>query len=268
MTDPLVSAEPPVLVATDARGVATVTLNRPALHNAFDDILIGLLTKALRGLEADPAIRVVVLTGKGASFSAGGDLNWMRRMAGYSEAENFADAMGLALLMRTLNELAKPTVARVQGAAFAGGVGLVACCDIAIGSAEAIFSISEARLGLIPSTISPYVVAAIGTRAARRYFLSAERFSAEEARRIGLLHEVAPAAELDDAVERIVGALLEAGPQAQTAAKRLIAAVADRPVDDALVVLTARSIATARASAEAREGLAAFFDKRKPAWRG
>ncbi|HEX7967894.1 MAG TPA: enoyl-CoA hydratase-related protein [Stellaceae bacterium] len=260
-------SEPNILVATDARGVATAALNRPAIHNAFDDALIADLTAILRRLEADAAVRVVVLTGSGQSFSAGGDLNWMRRMAGYSEAENLADAMALAELLRTLNELAKPTVARVNGAAFAGGIGLIACCDIAIGAAEAVFSISEARLGLVPATISPYVVAAIGARAARRYFLTAERFSAAEAQRIGLVHDVVPRAELDAAVEKIVAALLEAGAGAQARSKRLIAEVQDRPVTEALLALTARAIAEARASAEGREGLAAFFDKRKPDWR-
>jgi methylglutaconyl-CoA hydratase len=260
-------SEPTILVGIDARGVATVALNRPAIHNAFDDTLIADLTTALRRLAVDGAVRVVVLTGSGESFSAGGDLNWMRRMAGYSDAENFADAMALAELLRTLNELPKPTVARVNGAAVAGGLGLVCCCDIAVAAAEATFSISEARLGLVPATISPYVVAAIGARAARRYFLTAERFTAAEAQRIGLAHEVAPRAGLDGAVERIVDALLEAGAGAQARAKRLIAEVRDRPITEALMALTARAIAEARASAEAREGLAAFFDKRKPAWR-
>ena len=260
-------SEPNILVGTDARGVATLALNRPAIHNAFDDQLIADLTAALLRLGGDAAVRVVVLTGSGESFSAGGDLNWMRRMAGYSDAENLADAMALAELLRTLNELAKPTVARVNGAAFAGGLGLVCCCDIAIAAAEASFSLSEARLGLVPATISPYVVAAIGARAARRYFLTAERFSAAEAQRIGLVHEVAPRAALDEAVAKIVDALLEAGAGAQARSKRLIAEVQERPMTEALMALTARAIAEARASAEAREGLAAFFAKRKPAWR-
>ena len=260
-------SEPNILVSTDARGIATLALNRPAIHNAFDDRLIADLTASLRRLGGDAAVRVVVLTGSGESFSAGGDLNWMRRMAGYSDAENLADAMALAELLRTLNELAKPTVARVNGAAFAGGLGLVCCCDIAIAAAEASFSLSEARLGLVPATISPYVVAAIGARAAWRYFLTAERFSAAEAQRIGLVHEVAPRAALDAAVAKIVGALLEAGAGAQARSKRLIAEVQERPMTEALMALTARAIAEARASAEAREGLAAFFAKRKPAWR-
>lgn len=259
--------DPNILAGSDARGVATVFLNRPAVHNAFDDRLIADLTTALRRLELDPGVRVVLLTGNGPSFSAGGDLNWMQRMAGYSDAENFADAMALAELLRTLDELAKPTVARVNGAAIAGGLGLVCCCDVAVAAESAIFGVSEVRLGLVPATISPYVAAAIGGRAARRYFLTGERFSAAEARRIGLVHEVAPVAELDAAVEKIVAALLEGGTSAQARSKRLIAEVRDRPVTEATMTLTARAIAGARASAEGREGLAAFFDKRKPLWR-
>jgi methylglutaconyl-CoA hydratase len=260
-------SEPVILVSTDARGVATLTLNRPAVHNAFDDALIAELTSSLRRVAAETALRVVVLTGSGQSFSAGGDLNWMRRMAQFSDAENRADAMALATLMRTLDELRKPTVARVNGAAFAGGLGLVSCCDIAIAAEDAVFSLSEARLGLVPATIAPYVVAAIGPRAARRYCLTAERFSANEALRLGLVHEVAPRASLDAAVEKIVAALLEAAPGAQARAKRLIAEVQSRPLGDATMALTAQVIADARASAEGREGLAAFFEKRKPAWR-
>ena len=256
-----------IFVDTNARGVATVTLNRPAIHNAFDDALIAALTAALRRLEADAAVRAVVLTGSGQSFSAGGDLNWMRRMAQYSEAENFADAIALAELLRTLNELAKPTLAHVNGAAFAGGLGLVCCCDIAVAVEEAVFCVSEVRLGLVPATISPYVVAAIGPRAARRYFLTAERFSAAEARRIGLVHEVAPRAELDAVAERLVSALLDGGTAAQARSKRLIAEVQDRPMTEGMMSLTARAIAEARASAEGREGLAAFFEKRKPLWK-
>jgi methylglutaconyl-CoA hydratase len=260
-------SEPVVLVSTDASGVATLTLNRPAVHNAFDDALIAELTASLRRVAADTAVRVVVLTGSGQSFSAGGDLNWMRRMAQYSDAENRADAMALAGLLRTLDELAKPTVARVNGAAFAGGLGLVSCCDIAVAAEEAVFSLSEARLGLVPATIGPYVVAAIGPRAARRYFLTAERFSAGEAQRIGLVHEVVPRTALDAAVDKIVAALLEAAPGAQARAKRLIAEVESRPLSDTTMALTAQVIADARASTEGREGLAAFFEKRKPSWR-
>jgi len=259
--------EPNILVATDARGVAAVALNRPHVRNAFDEHLIADLTATLRRLATDTAVRIVVLTGNGSSFSSGGDLDWMGRMAGYGDAENFADAMALAELLRTLDEFPKPTLARVNGAAFAGGLGLVCCCDIAVATADAIFAISEVRLGLVPATISPYVVAAIGARAARRYFQTGERFSAAEAHRIGLVHEVAPADQLDRAVEVLVAALLEGGSGAQGRSKRLIAEVQDRPITEAMLTLTARAIAEARASPEAREGLAAFFAKRRPEWR-
>ncbi|MGH7090105.1 MAG: enoyl-CoA hydratase-related protein, partial [Stellaceae bacterium] len=239
------------LLAIDARGVATLTLNRPARRNAFDDALIAELSDAFARVAADSAVRALILTGAGAAFSAGGDLNWMRRMAGYGFDENHADAMRLAGMLRALNELPKPTIARVNGAAFAGGVGLVCCCDIAVAAASAQFSISEARLGLVPATIGPYVLAAIGTRAARRYCLSAEIFSADEAVRIGLVHEVVPDAGLDGAIERIVAALLAGGPMAQTRAKRLVAELAHRPLDDAVIGMTARAIAEARSSASA-----------------
>ena len=259
---------PTVLLSTDPRGVATVSLNRPELHNAFDDALILRLIEVFEQLAADPGVRAVVLRGEGKSFSAGGDLNWMRRMAGYSHAENLADARELARLMSTLNRLPKPTVARVHGSVFAGGLGLVACCDIAVAEEATVFCVSEARLGLVPATISPYLVAAMGARTARRYFLTAERFSARDALRIGLIHEVAPAAGLDTAVAELVTALLEAGPNSQARSKRLIAEVADRPIGEAVIELTVRAIAEARASEEAREGLAAFFEKRRPGWRG
>jgi len=260
--------EPTVLVSRDGRGVTTITLNRPALHNAFDDALIRKLIETFESIGRDDACRVVVLAGAGKSFSAGGDLNWMRRMAGYGYAENLADAGELARLMRTLDRLPRPTVARVHGSVFAGGLGLVACCDIAVAEQGTIFSVSEARLGLVPAVISPYLIRAIGARMARRYFLTAERFSAAEAHRIGLVHEVVPAAELDQKVEAIVAALLEGGPRSQARSKRLVAEVTDRPVEQPVIDITVRTIAEARASEEAREGLGAFFEKRKPRWRG
>jgi methylglutaconyl-CoA hydratase len=260
-------SEPNLLVDIDARGVATVTLNRPAVRNAFDDRLIADLTATLRRLESDPTVRLLLLTGSGSCFSAGGDLNWMRRMAQYTEAENFADAMRLAELLRILNEFPTPTVARVNGSAYAGGLGLVCCCDVAVSAEEATFAISEVRLGLVPGTISPYVVAAIGARAARRFFLTAEPFTAAEAHRIGLVHGISPLNALDDAVATFVAHLLQGGPQAQARAKRLVADVAGRPVTEAVRQLSARAIAEGRASAEGQEGLAAFFEKRKPAWR-
>jgi methylglutaconyl-CoA hydratase len=252
-----------MMLQTDIRdGVATIRMNRPDVHNAFDDRLIAELTAELRRLE----VRCVVLAANGKSFSAGADLNWMQRMAAYSEAENLRDAVAMAGLMRTLYGMRKPTVARVQGAAFGGGVGLVACCDIAVASTEASFSLSEVRLGLIPSVISPYVIAAIGERQARRYFLTAERFGAEEARRIGLVHEVTGADRLDEVVNEITAALLKGGPHALAAARALIADVARHPLDDALMEETARRIAAMRVAPEGREGLAAFLEKRKPAW--
>lgn len=247
-------------------GIATIRMNRPDVHNAFDDVLIAALAEELCRLDRLPEARVIVLAANGKSFSAGADLNWMRRMANYSQEENLRDAMALAGLMRTLDGVKKPTVARVQGAAFGGGVGLVACCDIAIASTQATFSLSEVRLGLIPSVISPYVIAAIGEREARRYFLTAERFDAVEARRIGLVHDVVDSGALDETVAKIAGQLLKGGPQALAAAKKLIADVSRRPMDDALSAETARRIAAIRIGSEAQEGLAAFFEKRSPAW--
>ena len=256
-------------LAIDHQGpVGVVTLNRPQRHNAFDDALIAELTAALRAMEADDGVRVVILAGAGASFSAGADLHWMKRMAGFSREENLRDAMGLGALMRTLAHLAKPTVARVNGAAYGGGVGLVACCDIALALETATFSFSEARLGLIPAVISPYVVAAIGERAARRYFLTAERFDAAQALRLGLVHEVAATpGELDAAIAKLVEALLACGPASQRESKELIRAVAHRPVMSEVIQDTAERIARVRASPEGREGVAAFLEKRKPAWK-
>jgi methylglutaconyl-CoA hydratase len=247
--------------------IGLVTMNRPDRHNAFDDVLIAELTEALRSMEAEDGIRVIVLSGAGKSFSAGADLNWMKRMAGFSMDENRRDAMGLATLMRTLAHLRKPTLARVQGAAYGGGVGLVACCDIAVAAQSATFSLSEARLGLIPAVISPYVVAAIGERAARRYFLTAERFDAAEAWRIGLVHELVGDHEsLDDRIGEIVDAMLACSPSAQREAKELIRAVASRPVTSELIQDTAERIARIRSSPEGREGVAAFLEKRRASW--
>jgi methylglutaconyl-CoA hydratase len=247
-------------------GVARVTLNRPDVHNAFDETLIAELTQVVRKLDGDAGVRVLVLEGRGRSFCAGADLNWMKRMAGYTHDENLADANALATMLSALNSMSKPTLARVHGAAYGGGVGLVACCDIAIGTPEAAFSLSEARLGLIPAAISPYVIEAIGARAARRYFLSAERFGAEEAHRLGLLHQLVSGPGLDTAVERVVTALLDAGPHAQSEAKLLIRAVAHRPIDQGVIGDTAKRIARVRASPEGKEGVAAFLAKRKPDW--
>ena len=247
-------------------GVLTVTLNRPDIHNAFDDVLIADLTQTLREAEVNEKIRVIVLTGTGKSFSAGADLNWMKRMARYTEEENYHDAMALAELMLTLNRLPKPTIARVNGSAYGGGVGLIACCDMAVAVSDAQFALTEVKLGLIPAVISPYVVAAIGEKTARRYFLTAERFGAADAQRMGLLNEVVDADELDQAVARIVALLLAAGPAAQAEAKDLIACVSHRPPTDSVIADTAERIAHVRVSPEGQEGLAAFLEKRKPNW--
>lgn len=250
----------------DALGRAVLTMNRPEVHNAFDDTLIGALTSELRRLEADDAVRVVILAAAGKSFSAGADLGWMRRMADYSHAENLADARALAELMRTLDRLAKPTIALVQGPVYGGGVGLVACCDIALATPRAQFCLSEVKLGLIPAVISPYVVTAMGARAARRYFISAERFSAQEALRLGLVHELVAEDELAERGAALAAQLLQNGPRAMAAAKELVAEVARRPLDEGLIAETAEWICATRASAEGKEGLGAFLEKRQPQW--
>ena len=251
---------------TDARGVATLTLNRPEKHNAFDDRMITDLLQALDNIGKDKSVRVLVLRAAGKSFCAGADLDWMRRMADYDFAQNLADARRLAQLMYRLNRLHKPVIARVQGASYGGGVGLIACCDIAIASDNAIFSLSEVRLGLIPSVISPYLIAAIGSRAARRYFLSGERFDAGRALQLGLVHEVVEPESLDASLEHCIDTVLNSGPSAQAAAKELIQQVQGRAIDESLIEETARRIAEVRASDEAREGLTAFLEKRKPDW--
>jgi methylglutaconyl-CoA hydratase len=246
--------------------IALVTLDRPEVHNAFDERLIAELTRALRAAEADENVRAIVLLGAGASFCAGADLNWMREMAGFSKAENLTDAKALCAMLATLATLAKPTVARVHGAAFGGGAGLVACCDVAIAARDATFAFSEARLGLVPAAISPYVVEAIGARAARRLFLTGERFAAAEAYRIGLVHELVPAEELDARINALLGFLVTAGPRAQGEVKSLVRAVAHRPIDDRVVADTARRIARVRATPEGKEGVAAFLAKRRATW--
>ncbi len=257
---------PTTLHVETADGIGRITLSRPDVHNAFDDVLIAELTAALVAVEADPEARVVVLTGSGASFSAGADLGWMRRMAQASAEENRADALRLAHLLRTLDGLTKPTIARVNGATFGGGVGLVACCDIAVAIETATFALSEVKLGLAPATISPYVIAAIGVRQARRWFLSAEPFKAPEAQRIGLIHELAGPHALDAAVQHQCDLVLRNGPVAVKEAKQL----AQRSVaggDPATIdAANADLIARLRVSSEGQEGLAAFFDKRKPGW--
>lgn len=245
---------------------ATLWLNRPDKHNAFDEHLIAAITHGLRSLADDARVRVLVLAGRGKSFSAGGDLDWMRRAAGYDYAQNLSDATALATMLRTLAELPKPTIARVHGAALGGGMGLVCACDIAVASEAAVFATSEVRFGLIPATIGPYVLRAIGARQAQRYFQSAERIDAARALQIGLVHEVVGAAALDAKIDELTRALGQGGPAAQHAAKRFIAANADRPIDTALIADTAEAIARIRATDEAREGLAAFLEKRSAAW--
>ena len=247
-------------------GVGRVTLNRPEVRNAFDDALIAKLTQTFTELDRDSSVRAVVLAGNGPAFCAGADLNWMKRMSGYSYDENVRDARALAEMLSTLDRMDKPTVARVQGPAFAGGTGLVAACDIAVGTPDAKFCFSEAKLGLSPATISPYVMRAIGARAASRYFLTAEVFDAQEALRIGMLSALVPANELDASIEALLKHLLAGGSGAHARIKDLVHDVAGRPIDDELKGDTARRIAEIRASEEGKEGIASFLEKRKPKW--
>ncbi len=246
--------------------VARVTLARAEKHNAFDAALIAELTAAFRTVGTDPQSRVVVLAADGKSFSAGADLNWMRESAGYAEAENRVDAEKLAAMLRALDTMPKPTIAAVQGPVYGGGVGLIAACDIAVGSDVALFALSEVRLGLIPAVISPYVVRAMGMRCARRYALTGERFDAKAAHESGLLHEIVPAAELEARVSALAALLCEAAPGAQATVKALLRTIEGRPIDAVLNAETAGWIANARAGEEAREGIAAFLEKRKPHW--
>ena len=247
-------------------GVGRVTLNRPEVRNAFDDALIAKLTQTFTELDRDSSVRAVVLAGNGPAFCAGADLNWMKRMSGYSYDENVRDARALAEMLSTLDRMDKPTIARVQGPAFAGGTGLVAACDIAVGTPDAKFCFSEAKLGLSPATISPYVMRAIGARAASRYFLTAEVFDAQEALRIGMLSALVPANELDASIEALLKHLLAGGSGAHARIKDLVHDVAGRPIDDELKGDTARRIAEIRASEEGKEGIASFLEKRKPKW--
>ncbi len=248
--------------------IATIWMNRPDVHNAFNEALIAELTAACRQLDADDSVRVVVLAGRGKSFSAGADLNWMRRAADASVEANLADARKLAGMLRALAELTKPTIARVQGAALGGGMGLAAACDIAVASTRAVFATSEVRFGIIPSAISPYVLRAIGPRQATRYFQTAERIDAHHARQIGLVHETVEPEKLDARVQEFVNDLLQGGPLAQAAAKDLIRAVEGQIINETLVEETAHRIARLRATPEAREGIAAFLEKRNPDWVG
>jgi methylglutaconyl-CoA hydratase len=246
--------------------VATITLNRPEVRNAFNEQAIVELTHAFDGMGRSDMVDVIVLAAAGAAFCAGGDLNWMKKMAAYTAEENRADALQLAQMLRAIYLCHKPVVAKVQGDCYAGGMGLAAACDIIVAVDDANFCLSEVKLGLIPATISPYVIKAMGEQAARRYFLTAERFSALEARRIGFVHETAPAETLDAAVANVVKALLGNGPHAVQQAKILVREIAGKTVDETLLADTAERIAAIRASEQGREGVAAFLEKRKPAW--
>lgn len=255
-----------LLVTIDNRGVAEVRLNRPELHNAFDDALIAELTESLQRLNDNPRVRALVLASNGKSFSAGADLNWMARMADYDQTQNLEDSRALAALMATLNQMLVPTIARVQGAAYGGGVGLAACCDIVVASDNASFALTEVKLGLMPAVISPYVIAKIGISAARRYFLTAERFDAATAKQLGLVHEVVDRDELDSKIESLLTTLLTNGPHAMAAAKMLIQHVGNQRIEPGLIDETAQRIARIRASDEGKDGLRAFLDKRQPGW--
>ncbi len=254
------------LIVEKRNTVAIVTLNRPEVRNAFDDAMIADLTRVFQEIDRDDSLRVMVLAGAGKAFCAGADLNWMKRMAGYGYEDNLKDASALARMLQTLDRMSKPTIARVHGAAYAGGVGLVAACDIAIGSQDAEFCLTEVKLGLSPATISPYVVRAMGERLARRYFLTGEVIDAGEAYRLRLLSDVSSNEELDGAVNALLGHLVVGGRAAHAKIKDLVRTVAASPVDDALVAETAKRIAEIRGSAEGQEGIASFLEKRKPSW--
>lgn len=255
-----------VITDIDNLGVARVTLNNPDKHNAFDDQIIGQLTEAFVAIASNSDVRVMVLGSEGKSFSAGADLEWMKRMASYSYDENLRDASALALMLKTLNEIPQPTIARVQGATFGGAVGLVSCCDMALATSAASFSLSEVKIGLVPATISPYVIAAIGQRAARRYFVTAERFDAHRAMEIGLVNEVVDAEQLDQEIHSLIDALLANGPEAIITAKRLVFDIAGKGIDQQLIDSTCETIAAIRVSEQGQEGLQAFLEKRKPHW--
>lgn len=257
-----------LLATIDSRGVARLTMNRPEVKNAFNEELIGAICEAMGRLSADANVRAIVLTGGGNAFSGGADINMMRRVAEYSAAENKDDARRLAHMLNSIYASTKPVIALVNGPAMGGAVGLAAACDIAIAADTAFFALSEVRLGIIPAVISPFVVQAIGARQARRFFLTGERFDAETARRIGLVHMIAAPAQLEATLDGVVDNLLACGPNAQKEAKELIRAVKNRPITDSVIEDTAGRIARLRASDEGKEGLEAFLEKRKPNWIG
>jgi len=255
------------LIATvDSRGVARLTMNRPEVKNAFNEELIGAICDAMGRLSADAGVRMIVITGAGGAFSAGADINMMRRVAEYSAAENKDDARRLAHMLNAIYTATKPVIALVNGPAMGGAVGIAAACDIAISSDEAFFALSEVRLGIVPAVISPFVVQAIGVRQARRFFLTGERFDAETARRIGLVHMIVAPAQLEAALGDVIDSLLQCGPNAQKEAKELIRAVKNRPITESVIEDTAGRIARVRASDEGKEGLGAFLEKRRPSW--
>jgi methylglutaconyl-CoA hydratase len=260
--------EQQLITTIDSHGVARLTMNRPELRNAFSEALIEGICEAMGRFHSDPNVRAIVLTGAGKAFSAGADLNMMKRAAGYSAAENKDDARRLAHMLYAIYTSPKPVVALVNGPAMGGGLGLIAACDIAVSSADAFFAFSEVKLGLIPAVISPFVIDAIGVRQARRYFVTGEKFDAETAQKIGLVHHVAPAASLDAALESILSELIACGPASQNEAKDLIRAVSHRPIDERIMDDTAGRIARLRASDEGKEGISAFLEKRKPNWVG
>lgn len=251
---------------TDARGVTRITLNRPDKRNAFDADIIHALTEAVKQASDDPACRVIVLAGDGKHFSAGADLNWMKHTATLSAEENREDARALAGMLKAIDLSSKPTIARVQGAAFGGAVGLVSACDMAIATDDARFCLSEARLGLAPAAIGPYVIRVIGARQARRYFLSTEEISSSKAATLGLVHEAVPADQLDDTIDALIDRLLKNSPQALGACKELIARTGHNQPDEELIRYTADLIAHLRTSEEGQEGLNAFLEKRSPSW--
>jgi len=255
-----------IIVEKSQNGVSTITLNRPELHNAFDDHFIKELTEAIRDINQDETCKILVLAANGKSFSAGADLNWMKRMSGYSWDENYHDSLKLAGLMQELHDCKKTTIAIVKGAAFGGGVGLVACCDIVLSSEHALFCLSEVKLGLIPSVISPYVVKAIGERNAKRYFVTAEQFDAQDAKEMNLVHKIFAKDEIDMQTSDYINRILANSPEAMYQAKRLVDYVADKEISEEVVLETAQRIADIRASSEGKEGVAAFLEKRPANW--
>ncbi len=255
-----------VLLEVDEQGIATVTLNNPEKHNAFDDGIIKQLTDIFNDISNRDDVSIMILASNGKSFSAGADLGWMKRMASYSYEDNLKDANALAKMLKTLNFMPQTTIAKIQGAAFGGAVGLASCCDIVIASTKASFCLSEVKLGLIPATISPYVVDAIGLKASRRYFQTAERFFSDKAQLLGLVDEVVAPELLADEVNSMVAKLLANGSQARRQAKKLSQDVAFQTIDDNLLKDTSERIAAIRVSTEGQEGLTAFFEKRTPNW--